>query len=92
MDFTKKKFYIDDKLTWKYHILNTCKKTSMCIAKLNKVKYIINTKFMYALYSALILLHLIYCVEVWGNNYKTNLKSLYLQQKRQFMSFAKVIS
>ena len=28
---------------------------------------------MYALYCALILPHLAYCVEVWGNNYKTNL-------------------
>ena len=44
----------------------------MCIAILNKVEYVLNTKSMYALYCALILPHLTYCVEVWGNDYKTN--------------------
>ena len=73
--------YIDDKLSWKYHISDVCKKTSMCIAILNKVRYILNTKSMCALYCALILPHLTYCVQVWGNNYKTNLMSLYLLQK-----------
>ena len=33
--------YIDDKLTWKDHISNICKKTAMCIAILNKAKYIL---------------------------------------------------
>ena len=64
--------YIDDKLTWKDHISNACMKTSMCIAILNKVKYILNTNSIYALYCALILPHLAYHVKVWGNNYKTN--------------------
>ena len=64
----------------------------MCIAILNKVKYILNTKSMNALYCAHILPHLTYCVEVWGNNYETNLMSHYLLQKRQFVLFVKVIS
>ena len=65
----------------------------MCIIFfLNKVKYILNTKSMYALCCALILPHLTYCVEVWGINFKTTLMSLYLLQKRQFMLFVKVIS
>ena len=54
----------------------------MCIAILNKAKYVLSTKSMYALYCAMIPPHLAYCVEVWGNNYKTNLMSLYLQQKK----------
>ena len=54
----------------------------MCIAILNKVKYVLSTKSMYVLYCALIPSHLTYCVEVWGNNYKTNLMSLYLLQKK----------
>ena len=36
---------------------------------------------MYALYCALILPHLAYCVEVWGNNDKTNLMSFNLSEK-----------
>ena len=93
VDFTKNLgIYIDDKLTWKYHISDVCKKTSMCIAIMNKVKYILNTTSMHALYCALILPQLTYCVEVWGNNYKTNLMYLYLLQKRQLVLFVKVIS
>ena len=53
-----------DKLTWKGHISNVCKETAMCMAILNKVKYKLNTKSMYALYCTLILPHLTYCVEV----------------------------
>ena len=45
----------------------------MSITILNKAKYILYTMSMYALYCALILPHLAYCAEVWGNNYKTNL-------------------
>ena len=52
----------------------------MRIAILNKVKYILNTRSMYALYCALIQPYLTYCVEVWGNNDETNLMSLYLLQ------------
>ena len=74
--------FIDDRLAWKYHISDACRKISMCIAILNKVEYVLNTKSMYALYCALILPHLTYCVEVLGNDYKTNLMSLYLLQKK----------
>ena len=82
MDLTKISIvYIDDKLSWKYHISDVCRKISMCIAILNKVKYILNTKSIYALYCELILLHLTYCVEVSVNNCNTNLMSLYLPKK-----------
>ena len=59
---------------------------------LNKVTYILNTKSIYALYCAQILPHLTYCDEVWVNNCNTNLMSLYLLKKRQFVLFVKVIS
>ena len=61
----------------------------MCIAILNKVKYILNTKSMYALYCALILPHLTYCVPV---NHKTMLMSFYWLQKRQLVLLVEVIS
>ena len=83
--------YIDNKLKRKDHISNVCKKTDMCIAIFYKVKHILNTKSMCASYCTLILPHLTYC-EVLGNNYKTNLMSLYLLQKRQFVLIVKVIS
>ena len=60
---------------------DVCKKNSMCIAMLEKAMHILNTKSMYALCSTLIPPHLTHCVEVLGNNYKTNLISLHLLQK-----------
>ena len=36
--------YIDDKLTWRDHISNVRKKTTMCIAIFNKVKYRLHAK------------------------------------------------
>ena len=47
MDLTKFfGVYIDDKLTWKDHISNVCKKTSMCIVILNKVEHILSTDYV----------------------------------------------
>ena len=84
--------YVDDKQTRKDHISAVCKKTSMCTAILNKVIYILSTKYVHASYCALIIPHLTYCAYLWDNNYKTNLMSLYLLQKRPFVLFVKVIS
>ena len=54
--------YIDDRLSWKDRISNVCKKTFMCLGILNKVKYILNTNFVYALYYALTLQYHTYCI------------------------------
>ena len=62
----------------------------MSIAILNKVKYILRKNFMHALYCAMILPHLTYCVKARDNIYKTNLIFPYLLQKREIM-FVKVI-
>ena len=77
-------------ITMKDHISYICKKTTLCIAIWNKVKYILNTKCMYALYYALILPHLQYCLEVWGNNYKNKLNVVICFKRIQFVLFVKV--
>ena len=73
---------LDDKLCWKPHINYLCTKMSKSIGILAKTKYILNLKALHTLYCTLILPYLSYCVEVWGNTYKSSLKKLCTLQKR----------
>ena len=73
---------IDHKFSWKTQIADVCKKVSKCTGILNKVKSILSTKILNSLYSSLVEPHFSYCVEVWGNTYRTYLQSLYKKQKR----------
>ena len=74
--------YIDNKLTWKEYISSVCQKVAKCTAIINRIKHIVNKDSLSFLYTSLIEPHLTYCVEVWGNAYKSNLHSLYVKQKR----------
>ena len=68
-------------LSWKDHFSSACKKVSRCIAIINKAKYILGKGSLSYLYTSIIEQYLTYCVEVWGNAYKSNLNPLYLKQK-----------
>ena len=74
--------YIDHKLTWKEHISSVCQKVAKCTAIINRIKHIVNKDSLSFLYTSLIEPHLTYCVEVWGNAYKSDLRPLYAKQKR----------
>lgn len=73
---------LDHKISWKPHIKHIEAKLAKTIAILNKTRYILNNKSLYILYNTLIVPYLSYCVEIWGNTYKTNLQSLCTLQKR----------
>ena len=73
---------IDHKLSWKTQIADVCKKVSRCTGIYYKVKSILSTKILNSLYSSLVEPHFTYCVEVWGNTYRSYLQSLYRKQKR----------
>lgn len=73
---------IDNDLNWKPHISYTKNKISKSIAILYKVKDLLNEKSLYTLYCSLVLPYITYCVEVWGNTYKTNTNSIFMLQKR----------
>ena len=47
-----------------------------------RMKTILNNKSLYILYCSLVLPYMSYCVEVWGNNYKTAIKPIFLLQKK----------
>uniref|UniRef100_A0A3Q2ZQH6 Reverse transcriptase domain-containing protein n=1 Tax=Kryptolebias marmoratus TaxID=37003 RepID=A0A3Q2ZQH6_KRYMA len=73
---------IDEKLTWRAHIDYLRTKISRSIAVLHKVKDIFNDKALFILYNAIIVPHLIYCIEVWGNACKTITNPIFILQKR----------
>jgi len=69
---------MDDQLTWKPHIAYIRRKNPKIFFVLNRVKEVLNKETMKILYSSLITPHLIYCIEVWGNTYQTNIKPVIL--------------
>ena len=73
---------VDDKLCWREHIHYVKTKLSKNIAILYKVKYKLSCEVLRSLYCTLILPYLTYCVEIWGNTYKSNLISIEKLQKR----------
>jgi len=74
--------YIDAKLTWKNHIDCIKTKLSKNVSIMYRVKYLLDSKALYALYCSLILPYLNYCCEIWGNNFHTRLDPLIKLQKR----------
>ena len=73
---------IDHKICWKPHIQHVQAKVSRSISVLSKAKYLLNSKALHIVYCSLILPYLNYCVEVWGNTYKSSLLPLCTLQKR----------
>jgi len=73
---------IDEKLKWKSHIAYVRNKICRNIAVMSKVKFMLNCKAMRILYCSFILPYLMYCLEIWGNSYFTNLAPLFILQKR----------
>lgn len=73
---------IDSKLNWKSHIRHIQGKLSKSISIINKAKYYLDYHALLLLYCSLVLPYLTYCVEVWGNNYKSSLHPLIILQKR----------
>ena len=73
---------IDEKISWKSQIKHVQTKMSRCITVLNKAKHALDHKSLRTLYCTLVLPYLIYCVEVWGNNYMTTIHPFLILQKK----------
>ncbi len=73
---------LDHRICWKSHIEYIRSKLPRNIAIMGKSKFILDQKSSYILYCSLVLPYLNYCVEVWGNTYKSNLQPLSALQKR----------
>ena len=81
---------IDDLISWKSHIKLVQTKLSKSIAVINKAKQALDHKSLHTLYCALVSPYLMYCVEVWGNNYNTSLAPVTILQKKAIRVIHKV--
>lgn len=73
---------LDYKISWKPHIKYISAKLARSIAVIGKTRQILDQKSLHTLYYSLVLPYLSYCVEVWGNTYRSNLQQLHILQKR----------
>ena len=72
----------DSKLDWNDHINIVRNKIAKNVSVMNRVKHVLTSSALYSLYCTLVMPYLTYCCEVWGNNYKTRIHSLFILQKR----------
>ena len=63
--------HIDCHLNWTEHINRIKNKNSMNVSVMYRVKHLLTSSALYPLYCSLILPHLNYCCEIWGNTYKS---------------------
>ena len=64
---------IDESLTWKNHIKMVKSNLSKVTSIIYNVSHCIDHYSMRTLYCSLFLPHLMYCCEIWGNTYVTNI-------------------
>ena len=74
--------HMDSKLDWNDHINIVRNKIAKNVSVMNRVKHVLTSSALYSLYCTLVMPYLTYCCEVWGNNYKTRIHSLFILQKR----------
>ena len=85
MQVSKVKFlgiWMDDRLTWKFHIIYISSKISKVIGILKKVKHSVGSNILRNLYFALIYPYFTYGNITWASNYKSNVDCLIKLQKK----------
>ena len=73
---------IEDKLSWKAHILSVKSKLAKTMSIIYKTTFFLKASALITLYSLLFFSYIDYCSEIWGNTYRTNLMLLLTLQKR----------
>ena len=73
---------IDPTLTWKSHIEKVRNTISPKVGIISRLRHDVPKSILILLYNSLILPHLSYCVEIWGNTYPTALDQLFRLQKK----------
>jgi len=68
--------YIDSKLNWKRHILETSNKTARNLGIIKKLRNKVSTTTLLIMYNIWIQPHLYYCAIIWGCAHSTNLLHL----------------
>ena len=73
---------IDSSLTWKSHVDKVISKISPTVGIISRIRHYVPKSSLLLIYNSLILPHLSYCIEIWGNTFQTILKPLLLLQKK----------
>ena len=73
---------IDSKLSWKTHISLVAGKLSKSIGMIVKAREYLNRNALLTLYYSFVYPYLTYYNHVWGCTYQTNLKQLFILQKK----------
>ena len=81
--------HIDCHLNWIEHINRIKNKISKNVSVMYRVKHLLTSSALYSLYCTLILPHLNYCCEIWGNTYKSRIRPLHIIQKRAVRIYLK---
>lgn len=68
--------YLDENLSWKYHIQNLRTKISPLIGILYKIRHFVPLKYLKNIYFCLIYSKIQYLISIWGSAYRTNLTPL----------------
>ena len=70
------------KLSWKDHISFVCRKVARGIAVIIKARKVLRSESLKCLYYSFIYPYVIYCNQVWGSAYKTNIEPLFILLKK----------
>ena len=73
---------IDNKLTWKQHLIHICDKISKSIAILYKIRHSFPNYILRMIYMSLIYTYINYCNMIWGSAYECHLNPLVVLQKK----------
>ena len=73
--------YMDSQLNLSDHVSIIKQKMAKNVSVMNRVRHLLSNSALYSLYCTLILPYLNYCCVVWGNMYKSSLRSLCILQK-----------
>ena len=76
--------YLDEHLTWKYHINFVCKQIAKSIGILSRTRFYISCKTKLTLYYTLIYPYITYCNSTWSSTYVSNLNRIYYLRKHKF--------
>ena len=75
-------FFLDEKLSWKYHLTELYKTLARTCGVFFKMRYLLPSSILICLYNSILSPFLQYGILVWGLTYETYIKPVFLLQKR----------
>ena len=75
--------YLDEHLTWKYHINFVCKQITESISILSRMCFYLSCKTKLTLHYTLIYPYITYCNSMWWSTYISNLNRIYSKRAVQ---------